>query len=487
MLRRSLAFRLTILLATASTLVLLFVGHMVVDSLEAHFAEADLHELRGKMSLAQRALGKVENAADLAALRQNLDDALVGHDALEVTVLGPDRAIVFASHAARNPEGLLASLRDAAAPLPAGLVAWTEGDHAYRGIAEFVSTAISGYPPLVVVIDVRIDRHLGFVDAFARKLWIAVIAGILATVALAGLGVKMAMSPLRRVTDVARVVTANRLGERLNEDEVPAELADLAHAFNAMLERIEDSVRRLSEFSADLAHELRTPISNLVTQSQVALSKPRTADEYREVLYSNLEEYDRLTRMVSDMLFLAKADNGLIVPHCEAVSVAAEVRDLFAFYEALAEEQGVGLTLAGDAGVEGDHLMLRRALSNLLSNAIRHAPRGGRVSVQVSGQGRGSIRIAVSNSGVAIAAEHMARVFDRFYRVDPSRHRTHEGSGLGLSLTKSIIDAHGGRIVVESVAGETRFVIELAEAQARQPEATVAAHAGARATDAQGD
>ncbi len=107
--------------------------------------------------------------------------------------------------------------------------------------------------------------------------------------------------------------------------------------------------------------------------------------------------------------------------------------------------------------------------------------------MQVSGQGRGSIRIAVSNSGVAIAAEHMARVFDRFYRVDPSRHRTHEGSGLGLSLTKSIIDAHGGRIVVESVAGETRFVIELDEAQARQQEATVAAHAGARATDAQGD
>ena len=151
------------------------------------------------------------------------------------------------------------------------------------------------------------------------------------------------------MTRVAQRITASRLHDRLPMASLPTELVDLATAFNGMLARLEDSFRRLSEFSSDLAHELRTPIGSLMTQTQVALSRTRSAEEYREVLYSNSEEYDRLARMIADMLFLAKADNGLIVPRSETVDLAVEVRELFEFYDALAEDRAVRLALAGEA------------------------------------------------------------------------------------------------------------------------------------------
>ncbi|PPC97759.1 MAG: two-component sensor histidine kinase, partial [Methylotenera sp.] len=214
-------------------------------------------------------------------------------------------------------------------------------------------------------------------------------------------------------------------------------------------------------FSSDLAHELRTPISNLMTQTQVALSKERSADEYREVLYSNLEEYERLARMIADMLFLAKADNGLIIPSSEVVDLSTEVRELFGFYEAIADEQGVNLVLAGEGTVKGDKLMLRRALSNLLSNAIRHTTYGGSVKVFINQSKSKEMSIAIENFGETIAKEYLPRLFDRFYRVDPSRQKASDGAGLGLAITKSIIEAHQGKIQVLSLNGSTRFEITI--------------------------
>jgi two-component system heavy metal sensor histidine kinase CusS len=225
------------------------------------------------------------------------------------------------------------------------------------------------------------------------------------------------------------------------------------------LSRLEDSFRRLSEFSSDLAHELRTPIANMMTQTQVALSRARPADEYREVLYSISEEFDRLARMISDMLFLAKADNGQIVPRSAAVDLANEVRELFEFYDALAEDRGVGMALIGEGTVGGERLMIRRAISNLLSNAINHTPRGGRINVRIEEADGGKVRLAVENTGDGIAAEHLPRLFDRFYRIDPSRHRSTEGAGLGLAITKSIARAHRGTVNAYSADGLTRIEI----------------------------
>lgn len=257
------------------------------------------------------------------------------------------------------------------------------------------------------------------------------------------------------------MITANRLHTRLPVETIPDELASVAGALNEMLSRLEESFRRLSDFSSDLAHELRTPVSNLLTQTQVTLSRARTAEEYREILESNAEEFERLSRMISDMLFLAKADNHQVVPNHEEVDLGAEVHDLLEFYEILAEEKGIVLVSSGCGRVQGDRLMLRRALSNLLANAVRHTPSGGEVSVSISGESRGALELAVENTGSTIPAEHLPRLFDRFYRVDASRQRTDEGSGLGLAITKSILAAHGGAVTVTSAEGRTRFVLSL--------------------------
>ncbi len=253
---------------------------------------------------------------------------------------------------------------------------------------------------------------------------------------------------------------ANRLGARLPQTRVPAEVETLVVAFNAMLARLEDSFQRLSEFSSDIAHELRTPVSNLMVQTQVALSGMRTCNQYREVLYSSLEEYERMAQTIGDMLFLAQADNGLLKPSTGPVDLAAEVRGLFEYFDPWSEERGVTLALNGTAAVPGDRLMLRRALSNLLSNAIRHTPAGQGVRVRLESDAE-VIRVMVENPGPAIPAEHLPRLFDRFYRVDPARRRQGEGAGLGLAIVKSIVAAHGGTIGVTSTERGTRFVIVL--------------------------
>jgi two-component system heavy metal sensor histidine kinase CusS len=200
-----------------------------------------------------------------------------------------------------------------------------------------------------------------------------------------------------------------------------------------------------------------------MTQTQVVLSRARSADEYHSILESNAEEFEHMARMISDMLLLAKAANGLVVPNRETVDLAAEVRALFDYYDAVAEEKGLQLTLEGDGEVSADRLMLRRALGNLLSNAVRHSAPGTSVRVHIS-TSPDSISIGMENTGDTIPKEYLERVFDRFFRVDPSRQRSSEGTGLGLAITRSIVMAHGGTISVASIDGLTTFRITLPRA-----------------------
>lgn len=242
---------------------------------------------------------------------------------------------------------------------------------------------------------------------------------------------------------------------------MPVELERLALSFNHMLERIEDVFTRQSNFSADIAHEIRTPITNLVTQTEIALSQSRSQQELEEVLYSNLEEFSRMSRMVSDMLFLAQADNNQLIPEQQALDLAEEVHKVFEFFEAWAEEKAVALRFVGShCRVIGDPLMLRRAISNLLSNAIRYTPAGQAVTIQLS-ESAETVRLVVENPGTPIAAEHLPRLFDRFYRVDPSRQRKGEGSGIGLAIVKSIVGAHHGSVAAQSDLRSTRFIVVL--------------------------
>lgn len=455
----SIRLRLTLFFVATSSAVLIGVGSLIGLQIEAHFEEQDVAEMSGKLELIAHALSKVYTHEELQNLPQQLDDALVGHPGLIVALADDGGTVVYPAAGAEVPMPLWSGARAG----PARAISWHGGGKSYRGLAQTIPAGLPGAADYRVAVALEVSRHREFMAALQRMLAIAVSLGILASCVLGWLAARRGLAPLRDIAGLVGSVSASRLDNRLRLDSVPAELTELANAFNAMLARLDESFKRLSEFSGDLAHELRTPVSNLLTQTQVVLTKSRSAEEYREILYSSLEEYERLARMVGDMLFLAKADHGLVVPNRESVQLASEIDRLIEFYEALAEELGVTLQRAGDGVVSGDRLMIRRALSNLVSNAIRHTPRGGKVGIEVAPAPADKVRIRVSNEGVEIEARHLERLFDRFYRVDPSRRREGEGVGLGLAITRSIVAAHGGTISAESAAGVTHFDVLLDE------------------------
>lgn len=455
---RSLTLRLTLLFALASTIVLLGLGYEIGYAIERHFTEQDMEIIDGKLELTRNALEHVANPAELDALPKLLEESLVGHHGLAVLVVGPDGRQIFESGEAAFPASLL-SQHDGRP------IEWGEGMQRFRGVAAEARIGIANSQAAVVGIATEVAHHESFMESFRFTLWLFVIVAALVMGLLGWVVTYRGLAPLREIRQGAASVTASRLSYRLSLASIPAELEELATTLNDMLARLEESFRRLSDFSSDLAHELRTPISNLMTQTQVSLSRARNVEEYQDILSSNAEELERMARMVSDMLFLAKADNGLMTTSAERIELADETLSLFEFYEALADASKVELVLRGEAAIEADRLMLRRALSNLLSNAIRHAEKDSSVCVQLASRGN-TVEIVFENTGEAIAPEHLPRLFDRFYRVDASRHRVSDGAGLGLAITQSIVQAHGGSIDVSSQNGVTRFVLRLPRSQA---------------------
>lgn len=316
----------------------------------------------------------------------------------------------------------------------------------------------SGQREIQVALDVSPEE--AFLQRYRRDLAWAVLFGVLFSAVAGAFVARRGMRPLAELTQATDRISASQLHERIAGDGWPKELASLATGFDRMLDRLEDSFRRLSQFSGDLAHELRTPINNLRGEAGVALSQSRTPEEYRHTLESSLEEFERLTRLIDNLLFLARADSpttGIARERCDARKA---IEALCEYYDALAEDRGVELRHEGQGHVEADPVLFRQAVSNLLSNALNHTPGGGQVFVQSSQRADGGLEINVSDTGCGIAAEHLPRIFDRLYRADPARSQHPDGAGLGLAIVKSIMALHGGTVGVESEVGKgSRFTL----------------------------
>jgi two-component system heavy metal sensor histidine kinase CusS len=447
---------LTLLFALASALVLFLLGLFIGNAVERHFIEMDRDVLSNKMAAA-RAILRGISGTDAALPIDYLDAALSGDDDLVAAVYDDKLHVLYQSAELEFPPELLANPGGAATDRP---IKWTadDGRH-WRAIADRL--LVGDGAAYTVAIALEISHHEHFMESFRVTLWIFMTTAALAMGLLGWFVVRRGLAPLQTIKRRAGEITARRLHTRLPVEAIPLELADVAGALNDMLSRLEESFQRLLDFSSDLAHELRTPVSNLLTQTQVTLSRARTAEEYREILAINAEEFERLSRIIADMLFLAQAENRQIIPNREQLELADEVSSLLEFYEVLAEEKGIRLSAAGEGRVAGDRLMLRRAVNNLLANALHHTPAGGAVEVSIAPQDSGEVLLTVTNTGPEIPAEHLPRLFDRFYRADPVRQRSTEGSGLGLAITRSILIAHGGDVSVSSSGGLTRFVLRL--------------------------
>jgi two-component system heavy metal sensor histidine kinase CusS len=309
---------------------------------------------------------------------------------------------------------------------------------------------------LQAALDISLDTAL--LADYRRKL-LAVLALGIAFAGVAGVWVaSRGLRPMAEITKTARHISATQLHERITASQWPSELAELAAAFNAMLNRLEDSFTRLSQFSADLAHELRTPINNLRGEAEVALARARTPQEYQEILASSLEEYERLARMMDGLLFLARADNPDAAVERGRFDARKEIEAVREFYEALAAEQRVAVDCEGQATLAGDPVLFRRAVGNLLANALRHTPANGTVTLTARALDDGSAAITVRDTGSGIAPEHLPRIFDRFYRADPARSDVARGTGLGLAIVQSIMRLHGGAASVQSMPGRGTVV-----------------------------
>lgn len=462
--RTSLSTRLTLLFSLASAAMLLGLGLAISSLVERHFEELDFEALVGKIELAKSTLSSIRDESDLEDLSHQLNTALIGHSGIAVVIRWPDTTTLLSASGEKGfPRALLeeTTIQEAARPRRFE----SDAGKPFLRMAVSAPLGLPGAPPAIVDAALDISHHEHFISTFQKTLWGIVILATIVSGIVGRFAVRHGLAPLRDIKAAASAITANRLHQRLSAESVPVELKELVQAINTMLARLEESFQRLSDFSSDLAHELRTPVSNMLTQSQVSLAKARSAEEYREILYSNVEEFTRLSRMIADMLFLAKADHGLVAPFKDTVDLAGEVLDLFSFFEVLAESRSITLTLIGEGKVTGDRMLLRRAISNVLSNALRHANESSQIDVKIYPLDSRRLTVRVENAGNPIAPEHLPRLFDRFYRVDASRHDSSEGAGLGLAITRSIVSLHGGTIDVDSRDGKTCFSFILPSGQ----------------------
>ena len=320
-----------------------------------------------------------------------------------------------------------------------------------------------GTPPTgtdTIQIAINISQEEALLARYRLSFWaILMVSSVLFP--LVGYRIaRQGIRPVEEIAATARRITSTNLRERIQAEGYPSELASLAGTFNEMLDRLEESFERISRFSADIAHDLRTPVNNVRGEAEVALARARTVDEYRDVLESSLEEAVRLSELIGDLLFLARAESPITHVQRQKVDVGELLGTVREYYDAMASNGGITLVAAANAEpitAELDRSLMLRAVSNLVSNAIVHSLPGGIVTLAAAADGE-TLRIDVTDTGTGIPAEALPRLFDRFFRVDPSRSKASGGTGLGLAIVQSIMTLHGGSAEIASELGRGTIV-----------------------------
>ncbi len=448
----SLAFVLAVSITAASFLLVAITAGLLYFGLASNLRQLSEEIMRDELAVC-RALIQARST-DSHELREEveIDSAVRRYQKFYIRVLDEQGNAVFTTPG-MNRE-MTASDVTGEWNRHQGQIFWLEAPSgkAYRVVVERVRHGSN--PNEFWTIQLALDLSQEVQVLSEHRIWVWVILAV-AAIVCPRLAIAMAhwgTRPLREVSDAARHVSSSTLHERLQvRANYPQEIATLAESFNAMLTRLEDSFARLSRFSSDLAHELRTPVNNIRGEAEVALGRPRTADEYRDTLGSCLEESERLTNLIESLLFLARSDNPgehLKKESCAIGDLLSTVRE---YYEPSASEAHIALVVDCPREIQAavDPQLLQRALGNLVSNAIAHTPSGGSIVLRAARQNQ-HLQIAVKDSGSGISPEALPKVFDRFYRSDPARPRNSGGTGLGLAIVRQIIHLHGGEVQITS-------------------------------------
>lgn len=441
----SIAFILTALFTVVAFVTIGTACILLYLELKRELSNRQAEELAGKMELIRHLASEVRDAPGWTNLQRIIDDIVIGHGELRVWIGDPGGAAVYGGRrmpavAARNNNDL-SVLREDGVMLRAVASTFARSE-AFPG------------SEIVVALDERATQRT--LAEFRVALTVVTLASVLLVAGLGHAVARRGLAPVRRIAEEAATIDPSRLGRRLDTTSMPTELQELGASFNGVLDRLALAYEQMEAFNADAAHELRSPLANLITGTELALSRERDAAFYRETLGSNLEELERLKSMVNDMLFLARADRGERVERYQSVRLEAEAAKVLDYYESTLEEAGIRATVTGRAMAPADSGLIRRALSNLVSNAIRYTPRGQALEIGVVPTNSG-IEVFVCNPGSGIDPVHLPNLFTRFFRVDAARTAREQHHGLGLAIVKAIAHMHGGEVFATSQQGATRI------------------------------
>ncbi|MCU7650822.1 heavy metal sensor histidine kinase [Pseudomonas piscis] len=448
----SIALRLSGLFTLVALLIFLLIGGALYQQVDKGLGLLPEAELDARYSVLESALTRYGNPEHWTKINAKLKLLSEEDKRIRFWAISGDPGYEYG-----NPDARIRAFAQG----PLGMRDLTLEEHPYP-LRVLVSQlpAKEQRPPLRFLIAIDTDTFHQTQHHLLMALIGLAIVGVLLASALGYWVARIGLKPLIKLSQEAQRLAPPRLSGRLQLSPLPPELSQFVNSFNSTLERVEVAYSRLESFNADVAHELRSPLTNLIGQTQVALTRGRSAEHYFEVLQSNLEELERLRSIVNDMLFLASADQGSKATKLTSASLATEVATTLDYLDFILEDAQVRVEVEGDAQVRIEVAHLRRALINLLSNAVQHTAAGEVIRVRIEVQER-QVAIAVSNPGQDIATEHLPRLFERFYRVDASRSNSGANHGLGLAIVKAIALMHGGDVFVHSDRGINTFGLYL--------------------------
>ncbi|WP_425667241.1 heavy metal sensor histidine kinase [Vibrio tubiashii] len=435
----SISGRLNVSYFCASLLVLCCVNTVLFLSIEHHFYQQDHHVLTQKFATIDKLRIEGDFISKFGSFFSSSETKLW---------LISNNELIYRSQPVPLPNDF---------SLESPLLEWSTGNNYYRGQL----FKLENSPDTYAILGIGIDHHRAYLQSFGQVLLLSTIIASLVSGFLGFTIVSRELAPLKRLEAHMQMISTNKLDIRIPLASFPKELLPLVDVVNQMLTRLECEFERLSDFSSDIAHELRTPLANMMTQTHVTLSKVRSIDEYQNILVSSSEELNRLNKTISDILYLAKSDHNLLMKSLERLDLANMSEELIGYYELAGEDKSLSFKLVGHAEVVGDRTMIKRAISNLLSNAVRHSNEGSTITIKIQ---RINLitEVSISNEGDPIPTESLPHLFRRFYRVDKSRaHSTSSGSGLGLPIARSIAQLHNGDVSVTSEHNNTIFTLSL--------------------------
>lgn len=450
--KRSISLRLSAMFAAVSLIVFTLTGAGLFLLMQRQLFNELRETLDTRARIANLIVAHAPNVEKWAFVQEKLRDLSPADSRMHYYVEGPDPRFRFGSPIVGKVTGDVG---------PNHLRVRPPGSSYDIITSTYIVPASGERPEVKLVVGTDCVRTEGMLRRFGMVLGVLIVLSTIVVALLSRAVTRFGLAPLTRLSREAAQLSPSNRRQRLHSDALPEELHELATSFNGALERLDKAYERLESFNADVAHELRTPVSILIGQTQVALTRDRSVEQLQQTLQSNLEEFERLRVIVNDMLFLSRSDRGERAADLAEASLRAEIERMLDFLEMPLEEAQLRVQVQGDARAWVNTSLIGRAVSNLFVNAIQHSQPGTTLCATVAPQD-GHVEIAVSNPGEPLDPVVREHIFDRFYRLQEARSNSHENHGLGLSIVKAVAEMHGGSVFVRSADGVNTFGFSVA-------------------------